>query len=85
MKKKNKKMSIPFELKNSVISWTRLKTTKLVATAKQLIRDNSCLLFVKTGNFFSQRERIDRLPHSLPVFLFVRFLWTSSLHDERTF
>ena len=48
-------MSTLFNKKNNFISWTRLKTAKHLATAKQLIRKNSCLLFEKSGIFFTGR------------------------------
>ena len=50
---------------NTFTYWTRLKTAKFLATAKQLNR--------KIRQFFSQSKRTDRFD-PLPQFGFVRFL-----------
>ena len=74
---KNKKCLRLFnEKKNTFTCWTRLKTVKLLATAKQLIRKNSICCLKNQAIFFSQSERTDRLDHPVPSFVFVRFLMT---------
>ena len=59
----NKKISL-------YICWTRLKTTKLFATAKQLIRKNSVCCLKNQVIFFSQSAQTDWLDHPLPLFCF---------------
>ena len=74
--------------KQQSTQWTRLKTTKLLATANQLIRENSvCCFFTQ---FFSPSERTNRFD-TLLLFIFVCFLRTPLIpppplfHNERTF
>ena len=56
------------------LCWTRLKREKLLATAKQLIRNNFfCCL--KNQDFF-YRANIKIGLNSLPLFTFVHFLRT---------
>ena len=90
MKKKYLRL---FNKKNTFIWWTKLKTEKLLATAKQLIRKNSICCF-KYQAIFLQSERAVRLQPRpqppLPLFAFVHFLLTPPpppclLHDGRTF
>ena len=42
--------------------WTRLKTAKLLATDKQLIRESS-VCYLKKQAIFLQSKRTDRLDH----------------------
>ena len=61
------------------ICWTRLQTAKILASAKQLIRNNSICCLKNQAFFFSQCDR--------NAFVFVLFLRNSlrPFHDERTF
>ena len=57
---------------------------KLLATAKQLIRQNSVLLFEKSGNLFHRVNVQIASPH--PVYFRLLFKDSSSpLHDGHTF
>ena len=70
-------------IKNTFICWSKLKTEKLLATAKQL-------LFEKSGNFFSQIEHRDRFDRHIAPLAPVpfRLLFNdppSSLHSKHSF
>ena len=66
------------------LCWTRLKTEKLLATAKQLIRNNFfCCL--KNQDFFLQSKHKDRFELTSPVHLRSLFKDSPSLNDGRTF
>ena len=58
-----------------------LKTEKLWATAKQLIR-NTSICCLKNQEFLSQSEHKDRLDTLVPLFMFVYFL--RALHPPPT-
>ena len=67
--------------KKNFICWTKLKTEKLLATAKQRIRKNTVW---KMRQFFSQSEHRDRL-HTIShwsLSFFVCFLRTPLLHNK---
>ena len=73
-----------FFKKNTFICWTRLKTAKLLATAKQLIRKNSvCCLKNQATLFHRASMQIGLTPS--PLFVFIHFFNDlSPLHDKRT-
>ena len=64
-------MSILFNKKNAFICWTRLKTAKLLATAKQLMRKNSICCLNNQVIFFHKANVQISLATPLPcLFLF---------------
>ena len=82
-----KNLSASFQQKYTFICWTKRKTTKLLATVKQLIGKN-CLLFEKPYNFFhGANAQINFITHfSSPVRFRLLFKDpVSPLHEERTF
>ena len=44
-----------FLIKNNFVCWTRLKTEKLLATAKQLIKQNPVCCLKNQSFFFTER------------------------------
>ena len=52
----NKKKCVRhFDKKNHLYCWSRFKTAKLLATAKQLIRKNSVCFFKNQVTFYTER------------------------------
>ena len=86
-KKKKKKILYAYLIKNTVISWTRLKTTKLVATVKQLL----FVVWKIRQFFFSLRANVQigltfpPIPPRPPVPVRFRSLYTDLLPPRRTY
>ena len=72
-----------FLIKKNIMCWARLKLTKLLATAKQLIRKNSvcCLKNQKNQAFFFLKVNVQIILTS-PLPVCFRLLFTDLLIDK---
>ena len=75
-----------FLIKKNIMCWARLKLTKLLATAKQLIRKNSVCCLKNQKNqafFFSQSKRTDNFDLPSPCLFSFTFHWFT--HRQNVF
>ena len=84
-----KKCPRVFNKKSTFICWNSLKTEKLLATGKELVRKNSVCCLKNQEIFFTERMNVQIGLTPLPLFIFVCFLkttpppphWTYFLND----
>ena len=64
-------MFMPFFIKKHLYMLNYAQNRKIFSNCQATYQKELCLLFEKSGNFFSQSERTDRLDHPYPCsFLF---------------